>query len=179
MEGHCHFAEKCAYAHQKKSNSQNGYNDTVHDDVEKLKVEVDSLKVIIKSLMNNRKEEEFLNKSIKDMREEIKILSASNEYIKKQIDLIENNSDEESDDTVVKQSEEVEAQTNIVDFKCIKCDFVGITHVTLMKHVNTKHANVLLELDDQDEDLFLDLFQMEVLEGEEVYSMKDLIQLTK
>ena len=170
IEGHCHFAEKCAYAHQKKSNSQNGYDDTVHDDVEKLKVEVDCLKVIIKSLMKNRKEEEVLVKSIKDMKEEIKILSASNKYIKKQIDLIEDDSDEESDSTVVNQSDEIEVQKNIVDFKCSKSDFVGIFHVTLMKHVNTKHALVLLESDDQDEDLFLDLFQMEVLEGEEVYA---------
>ena len=75
-----------------------------------------------------------------------------------------------SDSTMVKQFDEVEVQKNIVDFKCSKCDFVGITHVTLMKHVNTKHAPVLLELDDQDEDLFLDLFQMELLEGEEIYA---------
>ena len=54
------------------------------------------------------------------MKEEIKILSATNEYIKKKIDLIENDSDEESDNSVVKQSEEIEPQTNIVDFKCIK-----------------------------------------------------------
>ena len=69
---------------------------------------------------------------------------------------------------MVKQSEEIEDHTKIVDFKCIKCDFVGTTHVTLMKQVNTKHAPVLL--DDQDKDLFIDLFQMEVLEGEEVYA---------
>ena len=135
-----------------------------------MKVEVDSLKGIIKTLVKNIEEEEGLKKSIKDIKEEIKILSASNQYIKKKIDLIENESDEESESDVVKEPNMVEMEKVVVNLKCSECHFVGKTHVTLKKHVNTKHAPLLLESHNKDEDLFLDLFQMEVLEGEDVYA---------
>ena len=50
---------RCAYKHQRISNSQVEYNNTVHEDVKKLKVEVDHLK------NTNNKKDERLRESVK------------------------------------------------------------------------------------------------------------------
>ena len=68
--------------HQRISNSQDEYNNTVYEDVKKWKVEVDCLKNTIKSLMKKREEEEMLKESVKEIKTEIKLLSASNKYMK-------------------------------------------------------------------------------------------------
>ena len=90
----------------------------------KIKVEVDSLKGIIKTLVKNREEEEGLKKSITDIIELIKILSASNQYINKKIDLLENESDQESESAVVKEPDVVGMEKVVVDLKCSECHFV-------------------------------------------------------
>ena len=215
MEGVCHFAEKCAYKHKTSSNS---HGDTVQDDVHKLKREVDNLKSAVKVLMKNREEEDILKKSIKDITDEVKLLSASNKYIKEQIDLLEKDSDTESDsdgekqhckDKTEKSAMELkcdecdyigETHVNLMnhlntkhvknvdeshikkssnDFKCVKCDFVGTTEISLNKHVNTKHALKDYETSNkeacdmsktEDIDGIEDLFQIEIVEGEELYA---------
>ena len=93
MEGLCHYADKCAYKHQIYLNSGGLPNITVQDDVNTLKIEVDNLKSTIKLLIKSRDEEKILKRSIKDLKDEVKQLSASNEYIKEQIALIEEDSD--------------------------------------------------------------------------------------
>ena len=43
--------------------------------------------------MNNRSEEKSFKKSIEDIKAEMKVLNASNRYIKEQIDLLEEEKD--------------------------------------------------------------------------------------
>ena len=82
MEGLCHFREKCAYNHQRKDNWQSDYNNDLHDDEKKLQEEVDSLKSTIQSLIKTRKECDQLKKSVEDIKEEVKLLTKSNDDIK-------------------------------------------------------------------------------------------------
>ena len=100
MERLCHFEDKCAYKHQRILNSQEEYNTNVCEDVKKLKAEVENLKNTIKSLMKNWKEEE----SVEEIKTEIKLLTASYKYIREQIYLLEEDSDNETDSVEVKQS---------------------------------------------------------------------------
>ena len=92
MEGLCHFGAKCAYKRKRMSNSQDDSKDTVSEDLQKLRVEVDDLKNTINILVSNRDQEESLKKSMEKIKAGIKILVASNRYIKEQIDPLEEDS---------------------------------------------------------------------------------------
>ena len=82
----------------------------------------------------------MLEKSIEDIKDEDKLLDASNKYMKEQIDLLEEDSDEESDSGDVKKSDEEEPHKTDIKLKCVECDFVVNTHVSSNNHVNTRHA---------------------------------------
>ena len=101
-------------------------------------------------------------------------MSASNKYIKEQIDLIEEDSDTESDSDYIKQPTKAEIEKIVRELKCDKCDFIAKTLVTLKKHVNTKHPHLVTEHKYQEEDIVLncvqELFQIEALEGEQVFA---------
>ena len=119
----------------------------------KFKVEVGSLKGIIKTLVKNREEEEGLKKLIKDIIEQIKILSASNQYINKKIDLLENESDQESESAVVKEPDVVEMEKNVVVWNVVSVILLLIlmllnkqNSVRVAQVVNSKEAYVTLML---------------------------------
>ena len=78
LEGLCGYGEKCAYSHKIRSNLLSLENENVHEDVEILKAEVTSLKKATKSLTSIREEGEELNRYVKDIKEEIQFLDASN-----------------------------------------------------------------------------------------------------
>ena len=116
--------------------------------------------------MENRGEEELLKKSMEEIKAEIKILAASNRYIQEQIDLLEEDSDMESVSDDVKESYVDETKKTTLEYKCDKCDFVTNTHVTLWKHINTKHLVLQQKTKAKELGLFsdgiYDLFQMKV-----------------
>ena len=83
LDGFCKFEEIFAYNHQ-IVNSQCGNKHDMHDDVLKIKIEVEILKNTIKSLVSVRKETDILEQYVNNMKEDIKYLKASNkELIKK------------------------------------------------------------------------------------------------
>ena len=115
-----------------------------------------------------------MKKSITDLKDEVKLLSVSNKYIKEQIDPIDEDSDTESDSDDVQQPIKAETEKSAKKLKCDKCDFITKTHVILKKHVNTKHPPLVTEHKHQEEDIFLycvqDIFQINVLEGEKLFA---------
>ena len=65
------------------------------------------------------------------------------------------------------------------EFKCEKCGYVGKTDVSLNKHINTRHTHDTVESSSAEIKLhevacvlsFIDdLFQMEIVEGEQLYA---------
>ena len=74
MEEPCGFQETCAYNHKKRYNYQNTEIDTLHEEVKKLKVELDTLKSNFKSVFSVRAEIEFLQVSVTNMKELIQQL---------------------------------------------------------------------------------------------------------
>ena len=102
-------------------------------------------------------------------------MAASNIYIKEQIYILEEDSDYSDDESVdVKKSNKVENKTPALDYKCVDCDFVGNTFMSLKKHTNTKHKLENHETKNKEPDHIsdgiYDLFQMEILDSEEVYA---------
>ena len=71
MEEHCKFQERCAYNHKRRHNIQFEEKHELHEDVKNLKAELDILKTTFKSILSVRAEVEFLNNSLKYIKEEI------------------------------------------------------------------------------------------------------------
>ena len=71
-------------------------------------------------------------------------------------------------------------ETSVLQLICCKCNFVGETYFSLKKHINTKHEPQSIETNNKEEEKFIetdcvldgidDLFQIEIIEGEEVYA---------
>ena len=80
MEEPCGFQETSAYNHKKRSNYRNTEIDTLHEEVKTLKAEQDTLKNNFKSMLSVRAENEFLLKSVKDMKEEMQQLKTKKIY---------------------------------------------------------------------------------------------------
>ena len=124
--------------------------------------------------MNYRYEEESIKKSMEDIKAEIKILATSNRYIKEQIDLFEEESDEESYSVNVKNSNNDELKKNAQGYNCGEYDFKGKTNVSLHKHTNTKHGGFNEKTKNQERDPISDaigdLFQIEILDSQQVYA---------
>ena len=164
MEGVCHYGEKCAYNHKKVLKSQDGNNDKVLEDVKALKADVTNIKNTIKLLMQNKEDETILKKLIEDIKNDIILLTASNKYIKEQLDLLEEDTDDESECGDAKNSEKEEPQKADIEFKCEECEFVGNTNISVKKHVNTEHAPLLMVDNDKEtesvEECIEDLFQI-------------------
>ena len=189
FEGHCVFGERCAYNHTRRSNSQINEKDTLLEDVKNLRYEVDNLKNVMKDIIDIRVESENVKVSIKDIKEEIQLLTASNlelvdrlKYLEE--DLFEDESDDENESNVefnlVKPVSNKEKQKHANKFKCSQCDYISKTDMSLKKHVNTKHPLQNTQYikkgksHSKSEDFVFDgiddLFQIEILEGEQVYA---------
>ena len=97
LDGFCKFGEICAYKHQ-TMNSQCMNKHDLHEDVMKLKVEVDTLKNTIKSIILLRKEGEILEQYVNNMKEDIKFLKNSNKELIEKIKHIEEEFTDESDE---------------------------------------------------------------------------------
>jgi hypothetical protein len=166
IEGLCHFGNRCAYNHRRTSTSQCKFTNDAHQDVQKLKDEVVSMKNFIQSLLHIRKETHKLKKSVEDIKNELNLLAATNVAIQEKIDYLEKDSDEESTSVDDKMSYE--------ENKCCKCEFVGNTEVSLKKHMNTKHPPTIIKTNNIKEDPLLDgideHFQIEFLDCEQVYA---------
>ena len=123
------------------------------------------------------------------MKDEIQQLKTKNidieERIKHVEEEIEDVSDDESDSEVdlslvkAKLTNENSLKQKGQEIKCDKCDFVGETELFIKKHKNTKHplqsieekassTNVDCNLEGIED--IEDLFQREVLDGEQVYA---------
>ena len=63
---------------------------------------------------------------------------------------------------------------NDKELKCEECNFVGNSNVSLKKHINAKHAPLPMDYDKEEShplsEGVQDLFQIEVLEGVEVFA---------
>ena len=107
---------------------------------------------------------------MEEIKAEIGILAALNRYIQEEINLLEEDSYMESVSHDVKESYVDETKKSTIEYKCDKCDFVTNTHVT----TNTKHPILEQKTKAKTLDLFsdcmYDLFQMKVLNGEQVYA---------
>ena len=135
----------------------------------------------------------MLQNHIKELKEDIKQLKASNKLLAERLTQLEedltNESDKESDISVGLESplKEKQITKNHVNettahFKCCKCDFVTSTGLSLNKHINTKHPPKHDEVANIEEsnriepDFFMegiedieDMFQLEVVEDEQLF----------
>jgi uncharacterized C2H2 Zn-finger protein len=147
LEGLCRFGEKCAYSHQRISNFPSLEHENVHEDVKVLKAEVNSLKKALKSLIDIREESEELKRAVIDIKEDIKFLDSSNREVVKRIINLEKNptgdlkdkSENYCETILVKKADESHTQESAEDLKCVKCEYIGQTNVSLKKHINTKN----------------------------------------
>ena len=89
MEEHCVFQEKCAYSHKRKTNYQIKEINTLHEEVKLLKEEIDTLKINFKPMLAVRAEVTLLQESVKDIKEEIKLLTAMNTSMSERIKDVE------------------------------------------------------------------------------------------
>ena len=76
---------------------------------------------------------------------------------------------------LVKQVNESPMQKRSDEFKCDKCKYSGQSSVSLNKHMNTKHVHEDIDYSNEKEsecvsECINDLFQMEFVEGEQVYA---------
>ena len=86
-----------------------------------------------------------------------------------------NNLEEDTVGQQVKQVNESPMQKSSEQFKCDKCNYTGKTSASLNKHTSTKHVHEDIEYFNKEEsecvsDCFNDWFQMEFVEGEQVYA---------
>ena len=110
-------------------------DDTIKEEVNKLKTEVEILKSTIRSLAHIREENKILENSIKDIEKDIQMLKAANKKVIKRIKSIEDDLTDESDEESV-SIESQQTSNNILkktalEFKCSKCNFCGKTEVQL------------------------------------------------
>jgi hypothetical protein len=153
-----------------------------------------NLKGVIKQIKRDRKQQENDKEKIKaiektncdEIREDIKLLKATNEEIIEKIKLMEEESLSESDEdtdsivetefinsVVSKPKIEVENYNPDEKNKCGQCDFVGKTIMERNKHINTNHTVKSVETPDDTIcgiEGIDDMFQIEFLEGEQVYA---------
>ena len=152
-----------------------------------------NMKGVIKQIKRDRKQQESYNerseviekKMSNEIKEDIKRLKATNEEIIEKIKLIEEESWYETDEdseivaetegissSVSKPKVEIENKNPGEKLKCEHCDFVGQTKVERSKHVSTKHPIKSVETADDMEGVegIDDMFQIEYLEGEQVYA---------
>ena len=191
MDNHCGF-KKCAYNHKRSSDYQNTEINTLHEEVKMMKTEIDALKIDLKSVLAVQAEIKCLKGSVGGIKEEIQQLKCINKDIIERIKQVEEEINDDTDDEcesdndinlcyssaklIHKESVQNKGQT----YKCNKCDFAGHTEVSFKKHMNTKHPlqnNVESEVKSMNKDCTLegfegieDLFQIEVLDGEEIYA---------
>ena len=153
-----------------------------------------NMKGVIKQIKRDRKQQESYNerseviekKISNEIKEDIKRLKAPNKEIIEKIKLIEEESLYETDE----ESERVAETKGISSFvskpkvkkienknpgeklKCEHCDFVGQTNAERSKHVSIKHPIKSVEMADDLEGVegIEDMFQIEYLEGEQVYA---------
>ena len=144
-----------------------------------------NLKGVIKQIKRDRKQQEndkekseaIVKRNSGEIREDIKLLKATNEEIIKKIKLMEEESlyesEEDSDNSVSKPKIELKNYNPDEKNKCGQCDFVGKTKVERNKHINTKHTVKSVETPDDTisgVEGIDDMFQIEFLEGEQVYA---------
>ena len=190
MEGHCSLQDKCAYNHKMRSNSQNIEIKSLHEEVKTLKAEVDTLKNNFKSVLSVRAEVESVQKYVKDIKDDIQKLTAANTDIEERIKHIEEeikeetnnegNSDTELNFPLFKEKVTRENSLKGQDLKCDNCDVVCETEMSMKNHIDSKHLFQNIERNESissKRDCSLegiegieDLFQLEVLDGEDIYA---------
>ena len=188
MNDHCVFQEKCAYKHKRKTNSQITEINTLHEEVKFLKAEIDTLKTNFKPMLAVRAEVTLLQESVKVIKEDIKMLTAMNESMSERIKDVEEEmkyeTDEESDidndQNISKFEDKLINEKKVQYINCFKCDFVCNTEMSMKKHTNTKHPiqnnkeneikSKEIGYDLEGMESIEDLFQLEVLDGEEIYA---------
>ena len=82
-------------------------------------------------------------------------------------------------DILTDHLKEIPVKNIAEEFKCKKCGYVGKTDVSLKKHINTRHPHDTVESSSAEINLHEvacvlscidDLFQMEIVEGEQLYA---------
>ena len=81
FEGICGFGDMCSYNHKKILNQHGSDKDELKEDIKNLKVEVEYLKESIKICISSRKESETLEKSLNELKADIKLLTVKNKEL--------------------------------------------------------------------------------------------------
>ena len=176
-EGLCQFGGKCAYSHYTRSNLQGVGNDHAQEEVNILKAEVFSLKNTLNSLISIREEGEHMQNYIRDIKVEIYKLTNSNRELSERLISLEKHTIREKGSSceLVKQVNESPMKKRSDEFKCDTCKYSGKSIVSLNNHMNTKHVHEQIDFSNKKEsecvsECIDDLFQMEFVEGEQVYA---------
>ena len=77
-----------------------------------------------------------MENSIKELKQEISLLHTEKQNLEKRICDVEEESESESEDG----TDFVNVQEKNIKFKCEMCDIQSQKEITLVKHINTKHA---------------------------------------
>ena len=160
--GSCRFGTDCAYNHQEQPKMHT-------------------------QCANNEKVTVLENK-LKEMSMKITILETELKVIKENKNIRENLEVKEKKYYIEIDGYSEAPTKSSTTFKCIKCDYVSKTDVSLKKHVNTKHApkkdkpSNKEAYETQDIDGVEDLFQIEIVDGKQLYAcmcaMKGLKRIT-
>ena len=150
FEGICGFGDMCSYNHKKVLNQHGSDKDELKEDIKNLKVEVEYLKESIKICISSRKESETLEKSLNELKADIKLLTVKNKELTGKINDLENDAEKEGDIIIEKSQniqspEVVNAGSNIpakIKFKCDMCTSSFKKKITLEKHKNIKHSKI-------------------------------------
>ena len=147
-------------------------------------MDVEDLKDTMKSFISSRDQSEMWRKSVDEIKADIKLLTATNKELTEKINDLEDDSYEEDDSFNGTRFELKQYGDKLYeippDLKCGECDFVGNAVMSLKKHRNTKHVVSYDESakgsPNYNRDFIVegieDMFQMEILDGEEVYACK-------
>ena len=129
-----------------------------------------------------RDEVDRVKKSVDEIKEEIILLNGRNKELTEILKIIEDFRYQRSYSTeglmLTVEHSEHEQRKIASNFSCSKCDYDCSSEVSLKKHRNTKHTvrydQAAKDFSDGVEDCGLegieDMFQLEVLEGKEIYA---------
>ena len=169
MEGYCRLEAKCAYKHGPRVLQPNDDN---KEDIKSIKAELDVLKQTVKTLMTIKEEGHVLQKEIKVIKEEIRLVVVQNKVIADKISQLENDVEYESEEEDENEKDEVpshqhddrvtkEEENNFDDFEelyqiesvdgellyaCNVCNEALDTENEMKEHLNKDHKELILNI---------------------------------
>ena len=161
--GYCRYGVKCAYKH---NHIKNSYGEDAIEDIKNIKAELDVLKNTVKALMSIKEEGKSLQKDVKCLKEDIKLLIAVNKDTADRISQLQDECvyDTEEDE---EEAEVYEAQNRFEDFEdlfqiesvegeviyaCNVCDKGLDTEDDIKKHLKIHQKEILQSIRKESED---------------------------